>query len=121
MSDEELKAIRELDKRISDVGAQRGGVLYDVQRLVSTIHHSLDAHTQADERASHALVRELDAMRKAIEGLNTHVAGQTSIVATLLERSAHHDKRLQKMELALGSIIAAGGTVFGAGKLAGWF
>lgn len=122
MSDDEaVKAVRELDKRIAEVGAQRGGVLYDVQRIVSSIHHSLAEHTAADERASKGLERELAGMRQALQLISETQSSLSTAVATLTERSAHHERTLQSHELVLGIVALFGVGMFLIGKVTGWF
>lgn len=96
MSDEELRAIRDLERRLEAVGSQRSGVLYEVAQLTKGMADSLRLHHAADERASKDLARELEGLRGNLRELGESVA-------TLVERSQNHDRQLKNHELVLGA------------------
>lgn len=124
MGAEEIRAIRELEQRIEAVGSQRGGVLQEIQRTVVQLNGSFVQHIAADERSGNQLVRELDAIRTALEAMQQAMSAQSDSIATLRERSTHHDRLIlahdsQLKVAAGGSALATG--LYALGKMVGWF
>jgi hypothetical protein len=88
----------------------------ELKRIVSGLHRALDAHTAADERASHHLNRELESVRKALEQNGALIANLVQSVSMLTERSSQHERMLRSHELVMGTSAL----LLLAAKLAHW-